>query len=507
MQLSHLLQGLDVDFAKNSVGDVEVSHVALDSRKVREGAIFVALHGASVDGTRFIPQAIDAGAVAVLVHDDADLASAIIPDAVTMLRSPDPRLVLAKAAARIAGRQPEHVAAVTGTSGKTSVAAFTRQILSQCGKQAAALGTVGVTTDKGTDYGSLTTPDPVSLHELLGGLDDEGITHLVMEASSHGLDQRRLDGVCLQAAGFTNLGRDHMDYHTTIDEYFAAKMRLFDALLPQTGTAVIWADTVWGQRAIEHANARGQTVWSVGEQGETVRLLGVREDGFHQHLQIQTPDGDAKVALPLAGRFQVENALVSLGLAVALGSQWLDACKALETLKGAPGRLEPIGTTKDGALCLIDYAHKPDALVAVLKAAREFTQGRLHVVFGAGGDRDAGKRPLMGEAASTHADAIIVTDDNPRSEVPASIRRAILDAAPDALEIGDRAEAIAQAVSTLQAGDVLIVAGKGHETGQEIAGKVYPFSDHDVLCETLLKSGGSVLHAQASDATTHTVET
>ncbi|RUX52537.1 UDP-N-acetylmuramoyl-L-alanyl-D-glutamate--2,6-diaminopimelate ligase, partial [Mesorhizobium sp. M7A.F.Ca.US.014.04.1.1] len=391
----------------------------------------------------------------------------------------DPRLALAQSAARYFGKQPEIMVAVTGTSGKTSVAAFTRQIWEQAGYAAASIGTTGVVAPGRNDYGSLTTPDPVALHQLLRELADAGVTHASMEASSHGLDQRRLDGVKLAAGGFTNLGRDHMDYHPTIEDYHRAKLRLFDTLLPKGAPAVIFADDPWSAPTTVAAKAAGLNVLTVGRHGDFLRLKRVEHERHRQRAEVEADGVLYEIDLPLAGDFQISNALVSAGLAISTGTPVAKALIALEKLKGAPGRLDLVGTTGNGAPVYVDYAHKPDALENVLASVRPFTTGRVIVVFGCGGDRDRGKRPIMGEIATRLADVVIVTDDNPRSEVPETIRAAILAAAPGAIEIGDRRQAIHEAVAMLHAGDTLIVAGKGHEEGQTIGSETLHFSDHE----------------------------
>jgi UDP-N-acetylmuramoyl-L-alanyl-D-glutamate--2,6-diaminopimelate ligase len=397
---------------------------------------------------------------------------------------PNARKAVARAAAIFYPRQPKIMVAVTGTSGKSSVADFTRQIFEHCGHDSASLGTIGVIARGQADYGALTTPDPISLHHRLDALSHAGIDHAVMEASSHGLDQYRLDGVRLKAAAFTNLGRDHLDYHATMDDYFHAKMRLFRDLLPKGAPAVIYADDAWSTRAMDVAQQTGHPVFSVGMRGQTIRLASLQRDGFTQTLILETASGSHRVRLPLAGDFQAANALVAAGLVMACGVNETSVFNAIAQLKGVPGRLEPIGHL-NGALALVDYAHKPEALAHALDALRPYASARLICVFGCGGDRDPGKRPIMGEIAARKADVVIVTDDNPRSENPAAIRASILAAAPGAREIGDRAAAIETAVSMLVPGDVLIVAGKGHETGQIIGEKTLPFSDSAVLSAAL----------------------
>jgi UDP-N-acetylmuramoyl-L-alanyl-D-glutamate--2,6-diaminopimelate ligase len=391
---------------------------------------------------------------------------------------------LALVAARFYGIQPEFAVAVTGTSGKTSVAEFTRQIFQALGHQAASLGTIGVVKPNGAVYGSLTTPDPVSLHETIASLAAEGITHLAFEASSHGLDQRRLDGVKLKAAAFTNLGRDHMDYHPTLEHYLAAKLRLFTELLQPGQPAIVYLGDETGEKVAAAARKRGLRLITVGPRGDTLRLASVRRDGFAQRLEIVYDGRTHPVRLPLVGAYQVSNALVAAGLAIAIGEDPDRVLAGLEGLKGVKGRLEIVGE-RNGGLAVVDYAHKPEALIAALDACRPFATGKLICVLGCGGDRDKGKRPIMGQIAVERADVTIVTDDNPRTEIPSVIRAEILAAAPGAIEIGDRAEAIRAAVAMMGRGDVVLVAGKGHETGQIVGKTVLPFSDHEVVAAAL----------------------
>ncbi|MBH5400780.1 UDP-N-acetylmuramoyl-L-alanyl-D-glutamate--2,6-diaminopimelate ligase [Bradyrhizobium sp. CNPSo 4010] len=461
---------------------LEVSGVALDSRAVKPGDLFFALAGSKTDGARFVDAAIAAGAVAV-VGDHAPAACNV-----PFITSANPRRALALAAARFYPAQPATIAAVTGTSGKTSVAAFTRQIWERLGHASASIGTIGLVSQKRTVYGSLTTPDPIALHRQLDEIAREGVTHLAFEASSHGLDQYRLDGVRVSAGGFTNLSRDHMDYHPTVAHYLAAKLRLFRELVPPDGAAVISADHDCSAEAIDAAKSRGLRVMAVGRNGdgagEGIRLTAALVEGFSQKLTVQHRGRAYAIRLPLVGEFQIENALVSAGLAIGTGSEAADVFASLEHLEGAKGRLERVGE-RNGAPIFVDYAHKPDALAKALQALRPYARRRLVVVFGAGGDRDAGKRPIMGEIAAENADAIIVTDDNPRSEKPEAIRAAILATAKGAREIGDRAEAIRAAIEDLQEGDALLIAGKGHETGQIVGGEVLPFSDHEAVAAAL----------------------
>jgi UDP-N-acetylmuramoyl-L-alanyl-D-glutamate--2,6-diaminopimelate ligase len=460
-------------------GDIAVAGLASDSRLVKPGDVFFALAGAKTDGAKFVAGAVASGAVAVVGGHEIATGSNV-----PFVKAANARRALARAAARFFPQQPKTIAAVTGTSGKTSVAAFTRQIWARLGHAAASVGTVGLVSPARTIYGSLTTPDPISLHKTLDEISREGVTHLAFEASSHGLDQHRLDGVRVTAGAFTNLSRDHMDYHPTVEHYLAAKLRLFSDLVVDGGAAVVAADHDRAQAFIDAANLRKLRLIRVGRAGAEIRLRETAIDGFSQRLTIEHGGRSRRLRLPLVGEFQIENALVSAGLAIGTGSAADAVFDALEHLEGARGRLELVGA-KAGAPVFIDYAHKPDALEKALAALRPFVRGRLVVVFGAGGDRDPGKRPLMGEIATRLADAVIITDDNPRSENPAAIRAAIRAAAPGATEIGDRAEAIRAAVGALTAGDVLMVAGKGHETGQIVGARTLPFSDHDAVAAAL----------------------
>jgi len=453
---------------------IEVKGLAVDSRAVKSGDLFFALAGSKTDGSRFIDAAIAAGAVAIagerLSKDQR------VPFVIT----PNPRRALALAAARFYPKQPATIAAVTGTSGKTSVAAFTRQIWQRLGHASASIGTIGLVSPKRTVYGSLTTPDPIALHRQLDEITGDGVTHLAFEASSHGLDQYRLDGVRVAAGGFTNLTRDHMDYHPDVAHYLNAKLRLFRDLVVADGAAVISADHDCSQQVIDAARERGLRIIA----GEGLRLVEADVDGFAQLLTLEHRGRKHLIKLPLVGEFQIENALVAAGLAIGTGSDVDSVLGSLEHLEGAKGRLEQVGEF-NGAPIFVDYAHKPDALAKALQALRPYAERKLIVVFGCGGDRDAGKRPLMGAIAAENADIVIITDDNPRSENPAKIRAAILDAAKGATDIGDRAQAIKAGIATLQPGDALLIAGKGHETGQIVGGTTLPFSDHDAVAAAL----------------------
>jgi UDP-N-acetylmuramoyl-L-alanyl-D-glutamate--2,6-diaminopimelate ligase len=462
-------------------GEIEVSGVTADSRTVKRGDVFVAIAGGKTDGLRFITPAIAAGAAAIAAEHAPPTP---LPAAIAFMRVAKARRAVASIAAKFYPRQPRTIAAVTGTSGKTSVAAFTRQIWETNGHCAASIGTIGIVSPRGESYGALTTPDPVELHRSLDALASEGVTHLAIEASSHGLDQYRLDGLRIAAAGFTNITRDHLDYHPSFEAYLAAKLRLFDELLPNGAAAIIDVDHDHTQAVIAAAVARGLAVTTVGRKGTGIRLIDAAPDGFDQKLQLEHGGKVYRVRLPLVGEFQAENAVVAAGLAIACGDDAGAVFVALERLRGAKGRLERVGESR-GAQIFVDYAHKPDALAKVLDSLRPYAAGRLIVVFGAGGDRDRGKRPLMGAVAAAKADRVIVTDDNPRSEDPAAIRAAIIAAAPRAAEIGDRREAIRRAIAELRPGDILLIAGKGHETGQIIGDRIMPFSDHQAVAAAL----------------------
>ncbi|HTV36139.1 MAG TPA: UDP-N-acetylmuramoyl-L-alanyl-D-glutamate--2,6-diaminopimelate ligase [Xanthobacteraceae bacterium] len=479
MKLRDILPA-DAEIAAGSA-EIDVSGITADSRSVKSGDVFAAIAGNKTDGLDFVAPALGAGAVAVLAER---LPETALPAGITFARVANARRALALAAAKFYPRQPPIIAAVTGTSGKTSVAAFTRQIWSALGHRAASIGTIGIVSPSGETYGSLTTPDPVALHRSLDRLAGEGVTHLAIEASSHGLDQNRLDGLRIAAGAFTNITRDHLDYHPSFEAYLAAKLRLFDVLLPENAAAVVDVDHPHADAVVAAAAARGLPIVTVGRAGDAIRLVHSEIDGFAQKLTIEHDGKKFHVQLPLVGEFQIENALVAAGLAIATGSDAGSVFAALAHLAGAKGRLELVGETH-GAPVFVDYAHKPDALAKALDALRPYAAGRLVVVFGAGGDRDRGKRPLMGAIAAAKADRVVVTDDNPRSENAAAIRAAILSAVPEAAEIGDRREAIRAAIADLRRGDVLLVAGKGHETGQIIGDRVVPFSDHEAVAAAL----------------------
>ena len=470
MRLSDLVKR-DLSF------DPPIEGVTADSRKVRPGWLFAALPGAKVDGRSFAPRAVEQGAVAVLAGREIEgLASPLVI-------ASDPRRAYALAAAAFWGAQPATCVAVTGTNGKTSVAAFCRQMFAAAGFKAASMGTLGVrisapgAEDEQLTPPGLTTPDAADVAELLARVAQSGVTHLALEASSHGIDQRRLDGVKLAGAGFLNLTQDHLDYHGTMGVYRAAKLRLFETLLTRGKTAVLNADSDAYSVFAGTAVSAGQTVMSVGEAGQGLQLIERVATPNGQTLKIRHDGKTYEVRLPLVGAYQASNALVAAGLCIAGGLSVEQALGGLEAIEGAPGRLQRVGQGPRGGEAYVDYAHTPDGLETVLKALRPHVRGKLIVVFGAGGDRDRGKRPLMGQIAAELADIAIVTDDNPRSETPAVIRAEIMTGASGLKEVADRREAIRAAVAMLADGDILVVAGKGHEQGQIVGDVVHPFDD------------------------------
>ena len=459
--------------------DPEIAGISADSREVKAGFLFAALRGIERDGRAFAAEAAARGAVAILTDDPAALAlNAESRRRIAVVTDPEPQRRLALLAARFHPRQPTTIAAVTGTNGKTSVAHFTRELWSATGRRAASLGTLGLISPDGRRPGALTTPDPVALHRDLAALAAAGVEHAAIEASSHGLAQSRLDGVRITAAAFTNLTRDHLDYHGDMAAYRAAKERLFTELLPPEGDAILNADSPEFTRLAALCRARGHRVTAYGmATGADLRIIAYATQSLGQEVEVELFGARHVIDLPLVGAFQAMNVLSALGLVVAGGDALNAAIAALPLLPGVPGRLQLIGESRAGAPVFVDYAHTPDALETVLSTLRPHADGRLIVVFGAGGDRDRGKRPLMGRVASERADRVFVTDDNPRSEEPAAIRRAILTAAPGAVEIADRRQAIVAAIGELRRGDLLVIAGKGHETGQIIGGEVLPFDD------------------------------
>lgn len=467
---------------------LDILGLSADSRAIRPGYLFAALPGSRADGRDFVDQAVDRGAVAVLAPRGTALKS--YPRPISLLTAENPRRTLAHMAAAFYGAQPATICAVTGTSGKTSVASFLRQIWADMGFKAASLGTLGLQPERPGAPKSLTTPDPVELHACLATLARDGVDHLAMEASSHGLDQFRLDGVKIAAAAFTNLSRDHLDYHPSMAAYLEAKLRLFKELLAPGATAVVNTDMPEVPEVLKVCRARGLKVVTFGSGASDLRLVRQAPQAAGQDLEIEVFGRKHAVSLPVAGTFQSANVLAALGLALATGAKEVATLNALARLQGVPGRLEPIGDTPSGGHVYVDYAHKPGALEAVLNAVRPHTAKRLVVVFGCGGDRDPGKRPMMGEIAARLADRVIVTDDNPRTEDPAPIRKAIMEAAPGAVEIGDRKAAIVAATKELEAGDTLVIAGKGHETGQIVGAKVLPFDDREVARAAIAALGG-----------------
>ncbi|PNU01891.1 UDP-N-acetylmuramoyl-L-alanyl-D-glutamate--2,6-diaminopimelate ligase [Novosphingobium guangzhouense] len=479
MKLSALTSAAGLPAAES---DANVTGFAIDSRKVAPGTVFGAFRGSKANGEDFIAAAVKAGAVAIVAHPEAKVEGAI------HFADEEPRRLFAQLAAPFFAPVPETLVAVTGTNGKTSTVELTRQLWRMAGERAASIGTLGVTTGDETVSTGLTTPDIATFLANLSGLAREGVTHVAYEASSHGLSQFRIEGPRVVAGAFTNLSRDHLDYHATMEDYFAAKMRLFDEVVAPGGTAVVWADDVWSDKAIEHAKARGLALFAVGEKGDAIRLVNRTPTSLGQTLEIEYAGKIRKIDLPLIGAYQAANSLVAAGLVIASGGDadaTFDAMKRLVTVRG---RIERAGLNAKGAPIYVDYAHTPDALEAAIAALRPHVTGRLIAVFGAGGDRDQGKRPQMGKVASAGADLAIVTDDNPRGEDPATIRAMILAGMePGAQEVGDRREAIGLAVAEAGAGDVVLIAGKGHEQGQIIGSgdsvRVLPFDDVTVARE------------------------
>jgi len=462
--------------------------ITSDSREVGPGFLFAAVPGTKADGASFVKDAVARGAIAVLGRPD--LAADAGALGVEFIAAENPRLALARYAAAFYGKQPATIAAVTGTNGKTSITVFLREIWTALGRRAASMGTIGVVTPDETVKLDHTTPGPVELHRLLADLKRKGIEHLAVEASSHGLDQFRLAGAEIAAVAFTNITRDHMDYHPTFEAYLDCKLRLFRELARDGAAAVVNADSESAGAFVAAARARGLRLFTVGERGEALKLVSRHPVAGGQRLEIAHAGRTCTLELPLAGAFQASNALVAAGLALGLGEKADAVLAALEHLRGAEGRLQKVAFAKSGAPVYVDYAHTPDALENVLTALRPHTAGRLVVVFGCGGDRDRGKRPLMGETAIRLADCVVVTDDNPRSEPAAAIRAEILKGCPGAAEIGDRAEAIRAAISGLGAGDVLVIAGKGHERGQIVGTTIHPFSDREEAVKAAVALGG-----------------
>ncbi len=488
MQLLNLIA--PNDGIKRYGDDHDISGISADSRSVKAGYLFAAIPGTLQDGRAYIKDAITKGAVAVLAPEDTDRST--LPSNISFLTATDTRKAFSCIASRFFPRQPETIAAVTGTSGKTSTVQFTRELWESIGHTAASLGTLGVVTANESHYGSLTTPDPVTLHQILHEVTGKGITHLAMEASSHGLELHRLDYVRLKVAAFTNLSRDHLDYHHSMEEYFAAKLRLFNDLLPEGSTVVLNADVPEFEELFRHSKARRHRLISYGNKGKEIQIKSYEPRPNGQKVRFSAMGKDYEILLPIVGEFQVWNSLCALGMVLGSGEKADNTVPALEKLSGVPGRLELAGTTKTGGTVFVDYAHKPGALENVLTALRPHVAAhpgaKLHVVFGCGGNRDKGKRPIMGGIAQRLADEVIVTDDNPRKEIPSTIRQEILagcTAGPNLREISDRAQAIQAGIAQLRAGDVLVIAGKGHEKGQIVGDQVLPFDDADVARRVL----------------------
>ncbi|MDP6785499.1 MAG: UDP-N-acetylmuramoyl-L-alanyl-D-glutamate--2,6-diaminopimelate ligase [Rhodospirillales bacterium] len=465
---------------------LDINGLTCDSRRVEPGFLFAALPGARADGRTFIDEALRRGAVAVLGPPGTRIDDPGQP--VTLLVDDNPRRLFALMAARFFGSQPATVAAVTGTNGKTTVVGFLRQAWERLGRRAASLGTLGVAAPGSVTAGNLTTPDPVDLHQTLGKLAGDGVECLAMEASSHGIDQYRLDGVCVAAAAFTNLTRDHLDYHGSMEAYLTAKLRLFSEVMATGGQAVVNADTPYREAVLTAAAQRSHGVMTYGFKGRDVRLDSIEPVAGGQRLKTVVMGTSHDVTLPLIGAFQASNALCALTLALACGEDAAATVSTLEHLEGIPGRVQFIGHRSGGGAVYVDYAHTPDALASLLKALRPHAAGRLVVVFGCGGERDPGKRPEMGHFACDLADAVIVTDDNPRDEDAAEIRREVMAGCSGAREIGDRGEAIGAAVAGLKADDLLVIAGKGHERGQIVGSEVLPFDDATVAFEAIAGS-------------------
>ena len=472
-------------------GETRVTGFAIDNRKVAPGNVFGAFVGSAANGEDFIAAAVASGAVAVVARPEATVDGAL------HIASDNPRKLFAELAASYFTPTPRVVVAVTGTNGKTSTAEMTRQIWRMCGERAASIGTLGVTTPDESVSTGLTTPDIVTFLSNNTGLAREGVTHVAYEASSHGLSQYRNEGLPVAAGAFTNLSRDHLDYHKDMEDYFAAKMRLFSEVVDDGGNAVVWADDDWSERAMDVAKERGLKVFTVGEKGEDIRLLSREATQLGQELTIEHGGEERHFRLPLIGAYQVSNALTAAGLALATGSDAAQVFDAVGRLQPVRGRLERATITQGGAPVYVDYAHTADALAAAIEALRPHVQGRLITVFGAGGDRDTGKRVPMGEAAVKGSDLVIVTDDNPRGEAPAAIRAAVMEGAKGAREVGDRRAAIASAIAEAGRDDIVLIAGKGHEQGQIVGSgenmRVLPFDDVTVAreCAAELAVGGA----------------
>nr|WP_047166508.1 UDP-N-acetylmuramoyl-L-alanyl-D-glutamate--2,6-diaminopimelate ligase [Sphingomonas sp. Y57] len=484
MRLTDLLAELPAVSGADA-GDARITGFAIDHRKVAPGTVFGAFKGSRFNGEDFIAQAIADGAVAIVSAPGVAVGSAI--GSAVHITDAEPRRLFARLAARFFAPFPDTTIAVTGTNGKTSTVELTRQLWRMAGFHAASIGTLGVTTADEQVSTGLTTPDIVTFLSNMAGLRKEGVTHAAFEASSHGLSQYRTEGLPVRAAAFTNLSRDHLDYHGTMEAYFAAKLRLFTEVVDQDGTAVVWADDPRSAEVIAAVRARGIRLISVGTAGETLRLVERTPTALGQTLRLEIEGKAREVKLPLIGAYQAANALVAAGLVIATGGELGLTLGNLQRVAPVRGRLERAAISRTGAPIYVDYAHTPDGLEAAIEALRPHTEGRLITVFGAGGDRDTGKRPLMGEVSARLSDRTIVTDDNPRSEDPAAIRRDVMAGAPGATEIGGRREAIAAAIAEAQAGDIVLIAGKGHEQGQIVGAgdqmRVLPFDDVTVARE------------------------
>jgi len=470
-----MLQDLIGDADKYA--DQKVTGFAIDNRKVAPGTIFGAFQGTSVNGEDFIEDAINRGAIAIVARSEASVEGAF------HIVSDNPRQKFAHVAARYFGPYPDMVAAVTGTNGKTSVAELTRQLWSMNGHKSASIGTLGVTTSSDQVRTGLTTPDIVTFLANMTGLSREGVSHTIFEASSHGLDQYRSEGLEVDIAVFTNLSRDHLDYHGDMENYLLAKMRLFDEMLKDKGVAIFWTDDEWSDKAMQHAKARSLKIMTVGRNGESIKLLKRTPTQLGQEMVVEVQNEEYKINLPLIGAYQAANVLLSAAIVIASGMEVEVVLNNISRLQPVSGRLERAAITKAGAPIYVDYAHTPDGLKAAIEALRPHTSGKLITIIGAGGDRDIGKRPLMGAAAVMGSDYVIITDDNPRSEDPASIRADIMVAAKEAEEIGDRRLAISHAIQMTKAGDIILLAGKGHEEGQIVGDTIFPFNDVQVARE------------------------
>ncbi|WP_319413401.1 UDP-N-acetylmuramoyl-L-alanyl-D-glutamate--2,6-diaminopimelate ligase [uncultured Cohaesibacter sp.] len=493
MNVLELLGRIDepiADFLYMNLGEKQVAGITADSRLVEKGFIFVGVPGSKVDGAQYVPKALAQGAILAIISDHSKLPHDFDPSGKPIFRLEDPHLALASLAGAFYDVSLEKVAAVTGTNGKTSIASFLRQIWASGGKCAANIGTIGIEGPSGSSYGGLTTPDPVGLMQSVSALAAEGVTHLALEASSHGLDQKRLDCLPVDVGAFTNLTRDHLDYHRTFENYRAAKSQIFSRLVREGGTAVINLDDENGPYFLDVAKKRGLNCLTVGhDKSADLVIQSIAIDGLHQQVSLSGLWGEVLCKVPLVGEFQVSNVLVAGLMAYASGIEASVVLGAIPLLKGACGRMELVGHAGADSAIYIDYSHTPDSLEVALKALRPFVKGRLIVVFGAGGDRDTGKRPMMGQVANDFADYSIVTDDNPRSEDPALIRAAVMEPVSNGVEVGGRQDAINYGVDMMKPGDILLVAGKGHERGQIIAGEVHPFSDHEAVARALAESG------------------